>query len=270
MGVCVLCGKSAGLFYSLHKKCYQRFQSSADPIVNLLASKLGDEPVSQLAQQLHEQIHSFAFVGEAQQRTLVRGLEAFSNQEFERKDNITASSSAWVELLEYLSIDESLFLNPSFIGQQKMLPNVQSLHAGQLPASNCNADQFPGERQVNEELWWHFSGVRYEQLQPRTQKRQWSVIAQILSSALPNKRKQPALQRKEIGQGDLWFTNQRMCFAGEKEVVSIAFGNIQVITPEYNGVTLQYSELATMPQTFRCEQGQLLYHFLQYVQKVGN
>ena len=270
MGVCVLCGKSAGLFYSLHKKCYQRFQTSADPIVNLLTSKLGDEPVSQLANQLHEQIRLFEFVGEAQQRTLVRGLEAFSNQEFERKENITASSSAWIELLEYLAIDESLFINPSFIAQQKMLPDVQSLHAGQLPASNSNADQFPSEMRINEELWWCFSGVRYEQLQPQAQKRQWSVIAQILSGALPKKRKQSTLQRKEIGQGALWLTNQRMCFAGKKEFISIDFRNIQTITPEYSGVTLQFRELTTMSQTFRCEQGRLLYHFLQYAQTMGN
>ena len=270
MGVCVLCGKSAGLFYSLHKKCYQRFQSSADPIVNLLASKLGDEPVSQLAQQLHEQIHSFEFVGEAQQRTLVRGLEAFSSQEFERKENITVSIPAWLELLEYLAIDESLFINPSFIAQQKMLPGVQSLHAGQLPARNCSTDQFPGEMQLKEELLWHFSQVRYEQLQPQAQKRQWSVIGQILSSALPNKRKQSVLQRQEIGQGELWLSNQRMCFVGEREFISIDLGNIQTITPEYSGVTLQFRELATMSQTFRCEQGQLLYHFLRYAQKMDN
>ena len=270
MGACVLCGKSAGPFYSLHKKCYQRFQSSTDPIVNLLATKLGSASVPQLAQEITDHIDSFEFAAEARQRALVRGLEAFSSQEIERKDHIPESCSAWIELLEHLGLDESLFINPSFIAQQKALPTLRSLQAGELPVSNCVSNQFPGDILLNEELLWRFYPVHYEQLQPRSPKRQWSVIAQVLSSALPNRRRQSILQKKEIDQGVLWLTNQRMLFEGPQENTTMDLSSIDAITPEFDGVTLQFRELTSMPQTFRCQQGQLLYRFLRHAQTISN
>lgn len=269
MGSCLLCGKSAGLFYSLHKNCYQQFQSIKDPIIALLAAKLECEPVDHLAQQLHEIVQQFNFVEEAQQRALVQALEAFAKQEFERDDYAVDTSITWVEFLDHLAIDKTLFLNTNFIAEQQCLPVLAILRAGKLPPCNCNEIQFPLELQANESLWWCFSTVRMDQLQPQLAKRKWSVAVRILENTLPTKPKRSVV-KEELGTGKLWLTNQHLHFEYQSGIVSIAHQEISAMTPEFDGVTLQRKELQARPQTFRCEDGRLLYQFLHFAQTVNN
>ena len=269
MGRCILCGKSAGLFYSLHKACYQKFQSSTDPIVTLLHDRLSHDSASVLAKNLTQDIEQFNFVAEAQQRTLVRALEKFAEQEFEHKQQITMSCSAWLDLLDHLSLDESLFINPHFIAQQRALPQIKSLHDGDLPTCNCEEEDFPEALAADEQLWWCFSNTLLDRLQPKQEKRQWSVIMHILQSALPRKHK-PTLQSKQLGEGTLWLTNKRICFDSNAENTSIKYSDIFALTPEYDGVTLQLKELNSMPQTFHCQQGVLLFQFVRHAQTMKN
>ena len=120
MGACILCGKSAGLFYSLHKNCYQLYQSSLAPIINTLDSCVSIEPATDLAQQLHAHVEQFEFTAEAKQRILVRALEAFSKQAFSQEITMRRSSSAWVSLLEilvaFIQAYVFAFLTALFIG----------------------------------------------------------------------------------------------------------------------------------------------------------
>lgn len=268
MGACLLCGKSAGLFYSLHKNCYQQFQSTKAPIIELLAAKLEREPVDHLAQQLLEIVQQFNFVEEAQQRALVQAIETFAQQEFEREDYAANTSIAWVEFLDHIAIDKTLFLNTNFIVEQQCLPVLAILRAGKLPLCNCNVMQFPLELQANESLWWCFSNVRMDQLQPQLTKRKWSVAVRILENTLPAKPKRSVV-KEELGTGKLWLTNQHLHFEYQAGIVSIAHQEISAMTPEFDGVTLQRKELQTRPQTFRCEDGRLLYQFLRYAQTIN-
>ena len=269
MGRCILCGKSAGLFYSLHKACYQQFQSSTDPIVDLLQKQLGHTPVSVLANNLAGHVDRFNFVEEAQQRTLVRALEHFAKLEFEDKRRMNTSSVAWLDLLDHLSLDETLFINPYFVAQQQALPLIETLHAGGLPESNCRENDFPEVLSNEEKLWWCFPQARLDRLQPQSEKRQWSVITQILQSALPRKHK-PTLQRKRLGEGTLWLTNKRLCFISKEESTSIKYNEIFALTPEYDGVTIQLKQLNSRPQAFHCQQGVLLYQFVRRAQALLN
>lgn len=269
MGSCILCGKSAGLFYSLHKACYQKFQSSTDPIVKLLHDRLSHDTATVLAKNLIRDIEQFNFVDEAQQRTLVRALEKFAKQEFEHKQQFTMSCSAWLDLLDHLSLDEKLFINPHFIAQQRALPQIKSLHEGELPTCNYKEEDFPEVLAADEQLWWCFSQARLNRLQPKKDKRQWSVIMQILQSALPSKHNS-TLQSTQLGEGALWLTSKRLYFDSKEENFSIKYSEIFALTPEYDGVTLQLKELNSMPQTFHCQQGILLYQFVRHAQTMEN
>ena len=269
MGACVLCGKSAGLFYSLHKNCYQQFQSSSEPIVQLLNSQLESQSVAELVPQLQAMVQQLDFVEQARQRTLVRALETFAKQNFESEPYTVEASATWVKILQHLEIDNTLFLDSNFIAEQENLPLLAALRAGDLPACNCNASQFPIELPANESLWWRFSNVRLDQLQPKQSKRRWSIALQILQSSLPRKPKQ-AVAFKELGTGALWLTSQFLHFEKEQEVISIAYREIVAITPEFDGVTLQSKELQTRPQTFRCQESRLLYQFLRYALAAEN
>lgn len=224
-------------------------------------------PVAELVRQSQTIVQQLEFVEEAQQRALVRALETYAKQTFARENYSVAKSGAWVTFLDNLNIDSKLFLDPNFIVEQKNLPAQALLRNRKLPDCNCNVIQFPLELKANETLWWRFSDVQLDQLQPKKPKQRWSIALQIAESVLPRKTKR-SVEHKALGAGTLWLTNQRMYFEKEQEVISIAYGEINALTPEFDGVTLQSNELQARPQTFRCEEGKLLYQFLRYVKTV--
>ena len=265
MGACVLCGKSAGLFYSLHKQCYAQFQSQADRIVELLSKQLEHTPSADLARQSQHIVQQLGFVEEAQQRALVRALETYAKQNFLRKDYTLKASIAWVELLGHLDIDQKLFLDANFIIDQKNLPIQAELRTGKLPSCNCNSIQFPQNLQIDEDLWWRFAEVQLDQLQPQQPHRRWTIAYHILESCLPSKTTK-AVQQQSLGEGTLWLTNYGLYFETGQELLAIAYHDIYALTPKFDGVVLQSKQLQARPQTFRCADGKLLYQFLRFAQ----
>ena len=263
MGACILCGKSAGLFYSLHKNCYQLYQSSSAPIISILENQLGHEASADLAQRLHMQVEKLDFTEEARQRILVRALEKFAKQQFRQEEKIGQTCQAWISLLEQLKLDAALFIDPEFLDRQRELPVIDSLYRGILPHSNCSDEQFPLVLKEQEKIWWCFEDVSVNELQPPQKNRQWSVAVQILEGILP-RRKKSSLQKTELGRGILWLTSQQLCLECDGKITSIAYRDIMTLTPEYDGVTIQTNERQALPATFRCKQGRLLYRFLQY------
>ena len=229
--------------------------------------QLETAPVAELVQQSRAIVQQLEFVEEAQQRALVRALEAYAKQKFTRENYTMAESNAWVKFLDHLDIDRKFFLTPSFIVEQKNLPAQASLRDGDLPNFNCSNIQFPFDLQANETLWWRFANVRLEQLQPQKAKQHWSIALQIMESVLPRKTKR-SVEHKTLGAGTLWLTSQRLYFEKEQEIISIAYREIYALTPEFDGVTLQSNELQARPQTFRCEEGKLLYQFLRFAKTV--
>ena len=223
--------------------------------------------VDDLARQLQTIVQRLEFVEEARQRALVRALETYAKEKFAHDDFTLDDSTAWARLLDYLKIERKLFINPNFIAEQLNLPVLAVLRKGILPACNCNAIQFPLDLQNNETLWWRFADVRMEQLQPQHSKQTWSVAMHILQSSLPSKPKK-AVEHKELGTGTLWITDQFIHFEQEQRMISFAHQEIYALTPEVDGVTVQRRELQTRPQTFRCEEGRLLYEFLRFAQSL--
>jgi len=265
MGACILCGKSAGLFYSLHKSCFEKYNSSDQVIARYLLEGLSQAESAQLANIITNEISSYEFLAEAQQRTLNRSLEYFSRHHIEKNNNIPFNIESWVDLLGELTPDESLFVNKHFVTQQQNLLAVRILQSQQLPESNCNPANFSIELRENERLWWCFNKCSLEQLKPLKNKRQWSIVMQVAGSLLPKKQKQ-TLERETIGEGKLLISNQRVCFERDEEAVFTEYRDIYSCTPVSDGVRLQSRQLTAIAQTYYCEDGRLLYSFIKYAQ----
>jgi hypothetical protein len=265
MGACILCGKSAGLSYSLHKTCFEKYNASEEVIAVHLADGLGKIETAFLANTIRNEIANYSFVAEAQQRTLNRSLEYFSKNHIEKNRSITFDILSWIDVLDELAPDESLFVNKHFVAQQQNLPAIQALRNQQLPEGNCNPANFSINLRESEQLWWCFNHGSMEQLKPTKNKRQWSVVMQLVESLLPTKNKQ-SLERKSLGVGKLLITNQRVCFESGDDVVFTEYKDIYSCTPVGDGIRLQSKQLATIPYTYFCEDGRLLYGFIKFAQ----
>ena len=266
MGACIFCGKSAGLFYSLHKKCFEKYNGSDQTIAEYLLDGLDRVESVELAQKINHLLTTLEFSCEARQRTLNRGLEYFSKHHVEKNKNLSFEIAAWIALLHELSPDESLFINKNFIAQQQNLFAMQALQANQLPDCNCNPVNFSIVFRDNETLWWCFDKSYVEQLKPVKHKRQWSVIMQVIDGLYRKKQKQ-SLERKNLGEGKILITNQRVYFESDENSVATEYANIYSCTPVENGVRLQSTQPTSIPQAYYCEDGRLFYGFVKYAQK---
>ena len=266
MGACILCGKSAGLFYSLHKNCVEKYNASDQIITDHLIDGLDKAESAQLANTITSEIAGYGFSSEAQQRTLNRSLEYFFKHHIERSNNAAFSISSWLEVLSELAPDESLFVDKHFIAQQQNLSALHVLKNFQLPEANCNPTNFSIMLREGEQLWWCFNKGSMEQLKPIKSKRQWSVVMHLAESLLSKKNKQ-SLETESLGEGKLFITNQRVCFEKDGEVVFTEYGDIYSCTPINNGIRLQPRQLNAISRTYFCEDGRLLYKFIKYAQK---
>ena len=265
MGACILCGKSAGLFYSLHKNCYSRYQSAVQPIVDSLDEKLAIEPVSALAQNLITHVEQLGFRDEAKKRTLVRGLEQFSESATGRCLKSESACRNWLQLLDELNLNPTLFLQDSFLETQQSLLPIAKLHAGSIPVANCQSKEFCDLLSHDEQVLWRFPQMSLMQNQPRNNNAKYSVALQLIRQVIPEK-KRGGLQQQNIWQGELWLTTQRLAYIRDAEPVSIYLSEIYAITPECNGVTLQLCGKEARPHRFSGAQGNLLYFFIEFVQ----
>ena len=266
MGACILCGKSAGLFYSLHKSCFKKYNASDQVIADHLLDGLGKSRSVQLANIITGEIARYEFAAEAQQRTLNRSLEYFSKHYIEKNKRITFDIRSWIDVLDQLAPDQSLFVNKYFVAQQQNLLAMRALKSQQLPEGNCNPANFSLVLRENEILWWCFNNGSMEQLKPAQNKRQWSVVMQLVESLLSKNNKQ-SLERESLGDGKLLITNQRVCFEKGEEVVFTEYEDIYSCTPVSDGIHLQSRQLTAIPHTYYCEDGRLLYSFINYAQK---
>ena len=265
MGACILCGKSAGLFYSLHKNCFAKYNKSNQVIAEQLLKGLGNAESEQLANIITNEIGSYQFAEEAQQRTLNRALEFFSEHYIGK--NTLLNISSWLALLNELSPTEVLFVNKYFITQQQNLLAIESLQTGQLPEGNCNPANYSVELRETEQLWWCFNESSLEQLKPAENMRQWSIVMHIAESLFRKKNKQ-SLEKQKLGEGKILLTNQRMYFDSGEEVLFTEYRDIYSCTPVNNGVRLQPTHMKAVPDTYYCEDGRLLYAFIKHAQNL--
>ncbi len=267
MGACILCGKSAGPFYSLHKECYRKYDASKHTIASYLAKELGVTQSSILANKIIKHIAEYNFIPEAQQRTLNRALEFFASEYIDSAELDSTKIQAWTEVLDELSPDESLFVNPHFLSQQYNLSALYQLNESCLPESNRHPANYSIQMRAQEVLWWCFDKSEIERDTPVENKRQWSVMMQIINTTLPKKRKS-SVEKKPLADGKLLITNQRIFFESDEFTDELEYREIYSVTPVKQGVRLQSKLKSATPQTYLCEDARLLFGFIKYAQNL--
>lgn len=256
MGACILCGKSAGFFYALHKECYASYQGAQKDVLECISRHLQKGDISSLASQMRAHVEPLGFHSEARQRCYIKALEAYVEQQPSAFKN-DQTLQYWLELITHLQLDESLFVDPYLISQQRNLPVLRALQAGQQPACNQNGLAFPGTLDADEELWWMFAQGEIKQKQ--AQQKQWSVVTQIIDNLRPGK---SSFVTQSLASGALWVSNKRIYCAFEDDLSSIDYREIYSCTPAQNGVSLQIQQSSALAKTYQCEDGRLLYQFI--------
>lgn len=263
MAACILCGKSAGFFYSLHKNCYRQYDESRRNIAQSIAKELGNVPSDVLADKLHQYTASCGFVEEAHNRTINRALEFYASNFLETNPPSSSLVQAWTALLERLSPDASVFVNQNFLIQQYNLHALQQLKNRQLPEYNCHPANYSIQLRNQEVLWWCFDKSEIQKDETEQNPQTWSVTMHLLDSLLKKNNKQ-ALNRSSLGPGKLLLTNQRIYFDGDQAQSELEYLHIYSFTPVKVGIRIQPKHATSVALTYLCEDARLLFEFIQF------
>lgn len=261
MGACILCGKSAGFFYALHKNCYQHYQTVVTGLVELLEQQLATQPLANVCARMRTQVDALEFTAEASQRCYVKALEQYAALPKQPLQALPVTAN-WLACIQMLALDEHMFVDPTLVQRQRNLPALRSLQAGQLPQFEATEQVAPATLESQETIWWVFRSGDLEQKNPA--QKNWSIVAQLIDNLRPSK---VNLVSQSLAQGTLWLTDMAIHIVPEQGVsahnsVRIDYADIYSCTPASGGVSVQLKHSTAVAQALHCEDGRLLYQFI--------
>lgn len=265
MAKCVVCSKSAGPFYSLHKACLTVYQNtrkcledkfsdciaSADTSSNAVANIQSCKPSTRFSETHFKELVSKAWLKQAESIVKSSSLNlAAANVLLQIADGIDFNNQ---------DVDDYLLVRLSNAEYLDRLQNNQPI--------DKSFDDIPdgiklGER---EKIVWAFQNIRKTEQQRFSQEKQWTVFSSVLSNIMMKKRyKELAVKVEE--SGTLLVTSQGLHYKNNETVLKTNFSDIHSITPMKDGVRIQANLKNAMPDTYVTGDGPFTYALLQYAQ----
>ena len=270
MGRCVVCNKSAGPFYSLHKACFPAYENAGRNIRQVLEEAVKSATgVDQVRQSVEACLPSREF-SPGLLATLIRRawqeqathLVCSKSLNPEYADNLLGI--ARVLGLDDRTVAPDLFLRLSNI------EHLACLQRGRRPSKVFPAVQDEFGMEVAESLLWVFEGVEKAGQKMPDKPGKWALLQIILSNQFRRSR----YREKELevrARGKLAVTDQGIHYASEGETERLGFAEIYAITPLADGVRIQPAFRDSRSSTYITGDGRFTYALLQYAQgKAGS
>lgn len=266
MARCVVCSKSAGPFYSLHKACLPAYQDTR----KCLREKISDYIA--LPEFSEEFIEILSACKSSEQFSKPHFKELFIKA-WQEQAKITVKNSSpdllaakkLVQLADGFAVadedvEEYLYSRLFNLEYLDLLQNKKSLDLNiEVPVDV--------ELASNEVVVWKFQQISKQEQQRYAQEKQWTVFSSVLSTILMKKRyKQLAVKSRDLGT--LLVTTQGLHYCHNNVVTMTKFTEIHSITPMKNGIRIQAITKGAMPDTYVTGDGRFTYTLLQYAQGI--
>jgi len=265
VGKCVVCSKSAGPFYSLHKSCLSVYQDVRKCLHDAFFDCIDSaEDLSDPADTIRSCKPSKQF-SESQFKELV--IKAWKKQaEHVVKDALADLAAAKILLhiadgfdINNEDVEDYLLARLSNVKYFDRIRNNQPVdkHFERVP-EGIELEQY-------ESVIWEFSDVSKAEQQRFPQEKQWTVLSSLLNIILMKKRyKELAIKTQKSGL--LLITNQGLYYKNNETITQTKFSEIHSVTPMKNGVRIQANLSGAMPDTYITGDGRFTYALLQYAQ----
>ena len=262
MGKCIVCNKSAGPFYSLHKACLPVYRETQQ----CLKTKISEFLTSGTSISIDEILSC-------------KPSEAFSTFYFKQ-----ICVKAWCENAQLLVKSTS----PDIVCAQKLLQlanelsidkedtepylwsrltNLEFLDALQKNQEIKMQKEYEAdliELDEGEKVIWQFEETDKSEQQHANQK-EWTILNALLDN-LFMKSRYKALDVKVETSGKLIITNYGLYYLNKDTVTETKFSELHSITPMKNGVRIQAALRNATPDTYITGDGRFTYALLQYAQ----
>ncbi len=263
MGKCIVCNKSAGPFYSLHKACLPVYQNTQQSLKTKLSSYLDSDEESSIADL-----------------KACRPSEGFSEYHFkqicikawqEHARHVVSQASLNVPVAKKLlniANEFEIYKNetePYLISRLMNFEYLQALQNDQSIEFHSNFDMTAIELNEGEYAIWQFDEIDKSEQHQYSQQKSWTLFSSLLDNLFMKSRYKP-LDVKLEKSGKLLITNQALHYLLDNSVKETKFSDIHSVTPMKHGIRIQAAIRNATPDTYITGDGRFTYALLQYAQ----
>lgn len=266
MAKCIVCNKSAGPFYSLHKACYKVYEDTRECLQQVFDKSIessvpaadefvealnGCRPSSSFSLRLFESLVKQAWKDQAKQIIKSKSLNA------KHADYLLNVAPA-------LEIEDK-DVEPHLFTRLANIEHLVCINRGQ-PISKISTGLHNEIDMANGEflIWVFVEALKVEQ-QRFSEDKQWTVFQSIVNNLFMKSRyKELDIKLEDVGK--LAISNQNLYYVTKKETTRVGFADIYAITPMKDGVQIQTTQRGTTPNTYITGDGRFTYALLRYAQ----
>lgn len=270
MGICIYCGKPAGIFRNKHRECAEKRDRAWNQLVQTSRdAALGTVPLEHLPEQL-EQIARDSFIQPGEIRSaLVAGWERAVDHFLEDGNLDPEEEARLVAFAQQFGLgQQDLDRNGAYTRFVKGA-TLRELMEGKVPTRFKVANPLPFNFQRNESLIWGFDNVAYYEDRTRRQYVGGSHgvsfrIAKGVYYRVGAFRGYPVetTERVLVDRGILVVTTKHIYFHGSVKSFRVPFTKIVSFQPFSDGVAIQRDATTAKPQVFVTGDGWFTYNLL--------
>lgn len=265
MGKCIVCNKSAGPFYSLHKACYQVYQDTRGNLRQIFSESIESAMTAEeLAGALHDCRPASPFSPHQFKNLIVRTWQEQATQVIKNTSPNDRHANCLLAVASVLAIEDK-DVEPYLFQRLANIQHLTRINQGQPALKVFKTVNNEIELESDESVIWVFEDVFKEERQHPAEDKQWNVFRSILNG-LFNKSRYKESEVKTEATGALTITNRNLYYATEKETVKICLTDIYAITPMKEGVRIQTTQRNATPDTYITGDGRFTYALLGYAQ----
>ena len=263
MANCIVCGKAAGPFNTLHKTCLSIYRNTETYLQEKFSLGI-QEPadLSEAIEAIENCKPSTPFSDSLFKELLIKVWSNHADQCVKSASLNSAAANNLINLAGHFD------LHGSDEGKDLLnrLANIETLERLQLNKPiQTNVVSIPEQIVLSDEekMIWRFEDIARAEQQRYSQEKTWTVLRSVLDNTLLKSRyKQLATKTDEAGE--LFLTNHALYYLKNNKVLQTKFINIHSVTPIKQGIRIQATTRGATPETYITGDGRFAYAMLQY------
>jgi len=267
VGKCIVCSKSAGPFYSLHKACYKIYEDTRKCLEQTLSKCIrsdvhGDELLDSLYSCKLSSIFSLSLF----ESLIKRAWQDQSKEVLKSMPLHAAHANYLLAIVSELEIEDE-DVEPYLFSKLANLEHLICINQNKAISINSSALNDEINLIDDESLLWIFEDTLRVEQQRYSEEKQWTVFQSIINN-LFSKSRYKVLAVKTEAAGNFAITNRHYYYITKEKTIRIRITDIYSITPMSDGVRIQTTQRDTTPNTYLTGDGRFTYALLRYAQNL--
>ena len=271
MGICKLCGESAGLFKTEHEACKKKFQVAKKKIIQMIKLSIFNKSDLEVLDKKIDKIAKDSYISDGNKRScLIQGWESAVAEVMEKGFFTECHEKFSDQFIDYFDLSHKELDKNGLIMEVLKSLIIHNLQRGKLETKITVDGISQKDLEEGEILLWVFFDVKYG----------FGVVNDYVSlngktvqvENPPDYQKDFVLFPKNlirskesvyVDQGSLVLTNKCLYYFGEVEDHKIRIEQIVSMTKYDDGIEIQMDSMVNSPLLYKTDEGWFTYELFK-------